>query len=93
MSSNHKWQIHSTVAFQRVEEGFFVITPDNALHQLQNPVAICLWEKLDEGVSTLEGLITCICDEFEVSPTEAERDIIEFLETGVTRDLLTRVES
>jgi len=93
MSSNQKWQIHSTVAFQRVDEGFFVITPDNALHQLQNPAAIFLWEKLDEGVSTLEGLIACICDEFDVDAAEAERDIMEFLDTGVARDLLTLVDN
>ena len=89
MTAKDEWHIHSTVAFQRVEEGFFVITPDNALHQLQDPVSIRLWEKLDEGIGTLEDLVNCICDEFDVSAEVAEKDIRDFLQNGVARALLS----
>ena len=90
MSNQPEWQIHSTVAFQWVENGFFVITSDNALHQLQDPVSVMLWEKLDEGVSKLDELVSCICSEFSVNEEDARRDIQEFLDVGVERELIAQ---
>ena len=90
MSNQAEWEIHSTVAFQRVENGFFVITADNALHQLQDPVSVMIWEKLDEGVSRLEQLVACVCSEFSVNEEEARRDIQEFLDVGLERELITQ---
>lgn len=81
--------IHPRVAFQQVEDGFFVITPDNALHQLRDEVAIVIWQALDQGPQKVEELVDAICEQFDVSPERAEADLKEFVQEGLKRGLIT----
>ena len=88
MSKPRKWKIHPRVAFQKVEDGFFVITPDNALHQLNDPVAIRIWETLDGEASSVSELVAVITREFDVDPSTAKADIQEFLAGAMQREMI-----
>ena len=88
MSKVRRWKIHSRVAFQKVEDGFFVITPDNALHQLNDPVAIRIWELLETEPSSVNDLVDRITGEFDVDAGTAKTDIQEFLAGALQRDML-----
>jgi len=43
-----------------------------------NEVAARIWELID-GERTVEQIQSCILEEFEVTPKDAERDLAEFL--------------
>ena len=63
MSETRVWRIHSRVAFQKVEDGFFVITPDNALHQLNDSVSIRIWETLEGEGAPVDLLVQMITED------------------------------
>lgn len=88
MTQVKKWKIHSRVAFQRVEEGFFVITPDNALHQLNDPVAIRIWESLDSTEASVGELVDIVTGEFDIDAVTAKSDIREFLSGALQREMI-----
>ncbi len=50
----------------------------NAIYLLQDDVSSRIWELID-GQRTVEEIRDIICDEFEVDPGQAEKDLIEFL--------------
>jgi hypothetical protein len=88
MSETRVWRIHSRVAFQKVEEGFFVITPDNALHQLNDSVSIRIWEALEGEGAPVDLLVQIVTEEFEVSADVAKNDIQEFLAGALKREMV-----
>ena len=67
-------------------EGELIIVPIrsgvgdlNSLYTL-NPVGSVLWDFLSQG-HTIAEMVERICDEFEVSAVQAERDIEAFLDS------------
>ena len=92
MTAREKWHIHSTVAFQRVEEGFFVITPDNNLHHLKDEVALFLWEQLNDSPKSLDELTSAVTENFQVEKGDAQQDLEEFLDNGIQKGLLETIE-
>ena len=55
-----------------------------------NAVAARIWQLLD-GEHTLAEICAMICDEFEVTSTEAEQDTVEFLSKLLSADIARRV--
>jgi hypothetical protein len=74
-------------------EGELIIVPIrsgvgdlNSLYTL-NPVGSVLWDFLTEG-HTIAEMVERICDEFEVSAVQAERDIEAFLDSLIEEKLI-----
>lgn len=67
-------------------EAVILLAEDSTLNTL-NPVGTLIWETAD-GTTPLSAIVTRICEEFEVEPTQAERDALAFIETLCQRDLL-----
>lgn len=77
-------------------EGELIIVPIrsgvgdlNSLYTL-NPVGSVLWDFMTEG-HTVEEMVQRICDEFEVTTTQAEQDIEAFLNSLVEENLVQAV--
>lgn len=74
-------------------EGELIIVPIrsgvgdlNSLYTL-NPVGSVLWDFLSQG-HTIAEMVERICDEFEVSAVQAERDIEAFLDSLMEEKLI-----
>ncbi len=89
---NHTYTLHPRLAFQDVEEGIFVITPDNNLHHLKDEVALFLWEQLNDSPKSLNELTKAVTENFEVEKTAAQQDLEDFLNTGIKKGLLETVK-
>ncbi len=77
-------------------EGELVIVPIrrgvgdlNSLYTL-NPVGSALWEFMNEG-HTLPEMVSRVCDEFEVTSSQAQSDILEFLDSMLEEKLIQAV--
>ena len=73
----------------RVYDGEAVIVSpeDSTLHTL-NAVGTVIWEAAD-GRTTLDAIVTRVCDEFEVDRATAARDADAFVESLGRKGLLT----
>lgn len=61
----------------------------NSLYTL-NAVGAVLWDFMKEG-HTLGEMVKCVCDEFEVTATQAQRDIEVFLDSLLQEKLILSV--
>jgi Coenzyme PQQ synthesis protein D (PqqD) len=98
-----KTMVETTVRFirnrevvSRQIEGELIIVPIrrgvgdlNSLYTL-NPVGSVLWEFMTEGHS-LSEMVQRICEEFEVTKTQAQEDIRQFLDSLLEEKLIQSV--
>jgi Coenzyme PQQ synthesis protein D (PqqD) len=98
-----KTMVETTVRFirnrevvSRQIEGELIIVPIrrgvgdlNSLYTL-NPVGSVLWEFMTEGHS-LSEMVQRICEEFEVTKTQAQDDIRQFLDSLLEEKLIQSV--
>lgn len=69
-----------------------IISPeDSRLHTL-NAVGTLIWQAAD-GKTAVSGSLARICEEFEIEPERAERDLYAFIEHLCERGLLEVSES
>jgi len=61
----------------------------NSLYTL-NPVGAVLWDFMNEG-HTLGEMVRRVCDEFEVSTSQAQQDIEAFLDSLMQEQLIQSV--
>jgi len=57
-----------------------VVLPDEAEINVLNEVGSLVWHQID-GRRTVDEIIAAVVQEFEVSPEEAERDVLEFVDS------------
>jgi len=58
----------------------------NSLYTL-NPVGSVLWDFMNEG-HTIGEMVVRVCDEFDVTATEAQSDIEAFLDSLMAEELI-----
>ncbi len=73
----------TSVAWRRIADEVVIVPigrPANRLDSIYvlNEVAARAWELLERGTS-ISGLASAICEEFEVEPDEAEADLADLL--------------
>jgi hypothetical protein len=67
-------------AFRKIaEDGGLVVLPGRAEVKVLNPVGIIVFSLLD-GTRDVEALVAAVTAEYEISPDEARRDVIAFLQ-------------
>ncbi len=64
-----------------------VICPDDSTLNTLNAVGTLIWQAAD-GRTPVSAIVTRICDEFDVEPERAERDVTVFIEKLCQRGLL-----
>jgi hypothetical protein len=70
---------HTQVAARVVDGQAVIVLADSGEVQILNDVGTRIWELID-GNRNIQGIITTIIDEFEVSPQEAQKDVESFLQ-------------
>ncbi len=96
MDSNAVRFIRNQEVVSRKIEGELIIVPIrsgvgdlNSLYTL-NPVGTVLWDFMTEGHTVCE-MVDRVCDEFEVTKTQAEQDIEIFLDSLLEEKLVLSV--
>lgn len=74
----------ASVVFRKIGEELILVPIKQKAGEVEsiytmNEVAARIWELID-GIKTLGVIRNTIVDEFEVSPAEAEADLIQFLQ-------------
>lgn len=69
-----------------VNEAYIVVPETNMMYILNEPGAV-LWSRLSEPASE-EELTDALCGVFEVHHTEAQKDVMDFLDEMMKADLL-----
>ena len=96
MLSSHARFIRNQEVVCRKIDGELIIVPIrnnvgdlNSLYTL-NPVGSALWDFMVEG-HTVPEMVQRICDEFEVTNTQAQQDIEAFLDSLLEEKLVLSV--
>ena len=77
----------------RVYDGEAVILcPDSSTLNTLNAVGTLIWESVD-GKTPASAIVARICEEFDVDPERARRDIADFIAKLSARGLLTVSET
>ncbi|MFI5350572.1 MAG: PqqD family protein [Elusimicrobiota bacterium] len=71
-STDYKHAAH--VAWRRVENEGVILDLNSSNYFSLNDVGVLIWEKLGSGES-LESVQAAVCEEFDVPPDQALRDI------------------
>ena len=69
---------NKSILWRLIEEQAILIDPDEGELLRLTPVGTAIWEALD-GERTIEGIITCIQENFEAEPKRIKRDVFAFL--------------
>ena len=89
MRDEPSWKRDPSLPFQEIEGHVVVVVPARReLHELDE-LGTLLWRELGEG-RDVGGLVEIICEEFEVEPDRAEKDIRKFLGELERKGLVTR---
>ena len=96
MQNNHARFVRNQEVVSRKIEGELIIVPIrsgvgdlNSLYTL-NPVGSVLWDFMAQEHSVGE-MVHRVCDEFEVTETQAEKDIASFLDSLLEEQLVVAV--
>ena len=57
-----------------------------------NEVGTVVWEAVEAG-SSVQGIVAVVLDKFEIEPSAAENDVLEFLDVLIKRDLIRHAEA
>jgi hypothetical protein len=83
---------NSDMVWKMVGNEAFIIDKDGTkIHQL-NSVGSEIW-KNSEGNLTIRQIIEAICNQFEITAEEAEKDSTLFIENMLTQDLVTLTDT
>jgi len=78
MRPERRYRRDDTLPCQEIQGEAVIVCPARReLHQL-DPTATFLWNRLDRPRTAAE-LAEALCEEFEVTPEQAERDVRAFL--------------
>lgn len=79
---------HPQVASRTVDGSAIVVLADSGLVKMFNPVGTRVWE-LADGTQSVREIVSGIMQEFDVDQTQAEQDVIEFLQQLIDTQALT----
>jgi len=74
-------------ASRSIDDAAYVLNPETSELHAFNEVGGRIWDLID-GERTLQAVAQIIADEYEVEPTVAEADVLEFAETLQEKGIL-----
>ena len=78
---------HPDLISRPVEDELVIVRPVDGQIRVLNSVGALIWRSMD-GERTLKELAELVCDEYEVSISEAKEDIQSFLDPFVENGLV-----
>ena len=76
-----------TAGFRIFEGQATIVLPDGSYIHVLNEIGSRVWDLMD-GIRSVKEIAAVIAGEFETSPEEAERDVIEFVEELSSHNML-----
>ena len=76
---------------RRVGDKVFVLDTESVMHAMDNDVAVAIWDAFREapaGGSSVQAVVQMIVSDFEVSPDQASRDVLDFARLLHARGIL-----
>lgn len=80
--------IHPSVIGRIVDQEAVLVLPEQGQVKVLNPVGARIWTMID-GIRTIREIADLICQEYEVDPSQAEEDAIQFISDLHQRNVLT----
>jgi hypothetical protein len=88
-----RYRIRESVLHTRLETESVLLHLDSGLYFSLNSVGSRIWDRLAEGPRTIDDLLSQITKEYEVSPEQAEPDLLALLQELVRHKLLEPTDS
>jgi hypothetical protein len=82
---------HTQVAARVVDGQAVIVLADSGEVQILNAVGTRIWELID-GTRNAAEIVAAIVSEFEVSPSEAQRDVEAFLQEMIDAKVVVLTE-
>ena len=76
------------VIYRDIEREAVVLNLDNGFYYSLNQLGTEIWEMCD-GTSSIEEMIQCVCDDYEVTYDQAKNDILELVDDLIREGLVT----
>lgn len=93
MQISEAYRIDTNVAYRRLNDDVFAITPDSRFHTIDNAVGKFIWVRLEQGPSTVADLVAAVTERFMVDQERATLDIAAFLESLVENGLVVKCDA
>ncbi len=92
MNAVENWKIKQNLdtAARIIEGQALVITPEDSFLHTMNEVGTRIWEIAEKEI-VIKDIIETICQEFEVNRDEACRDVIEFIQQMLDKNLIIKL--
>jgi hypothetical protein len=81
------YRLSPDVAWRKVDDELFAITPDGMLHNVQSAVGVTIFELLMAG-SSLADIATAVEAEFAVDKATAQADLDQFVVALLAKGIL-----
>ena len=88
-----RYRIHPEAAHRVVAGEVFVVTGDRAFHRLHVATAIDLFGELAKNGASARELAAVLTERYQVSPTQADQDVQDFVATLLERQLAVLEQS
>ena len=75
------------VIAQNAQEELVLVLPQEGKVKVLNPVGAFVWKHID-GKRTLQSIADMLCREYEVSPSQAAQDVLDFAASLLERGLI-----
>jgi hypothetical protein len=89
MPEEARWRRDTRLPHQEIQGEAVVVVPSRRESHRLDVVATFLWTALAKE-RTVADLVAALCDEFEVEPAEAERDVRRFVASLEEKGLVLR---
>ena len=88
MDNQESLSIATEIVWRVMDDNAVVVTPQTGKVRVLNPVGSAIWQRLVENKSVPE-IATHLATHFEVSHTQAQQDIQQFIEELKARGIVT----
>ncbi len=75
------------VIAQKTQEELVLVLPQEGKVKVLNAVGAFVWKRID-GSHTLQSIADMLCREYEVSPSQAAQDVLDFAASLLERGLI-----
>ena len=83
-----EYKVRADLAFRQIEDQMVIVDPRGGIMHTLNEVGCFAWQQMDEGNTTLAGLIEAVVQQFEVDEGHARQDLQGFLGELEGKELL-----
>lgn len=87
--SDLKWQITAGVLSSKIDDEIVLMSIEAGYYFSLDPVGTRIWELLSEQPASIADLVLLLTDEYDVSEETCRKDVESFINTMVSKKLLS----